>query len=253
MPDKRCVLVDVGDAVRGSHSIAAHAAPLAFEMSHGGDRLDCQLRTQFGAWCRLALAARVDWRRIRHWLLTPMSPTRSCATAGGAASRRATDGGRWQVTGRGVEDKSGIWLETSHAIFLETHGVRHNRRFFIDARGEDIRGEDFLLADMNHVAREGAGFHLRFHLHPHVKANMQSGGDAVLLMTPIGHGWQFRVGLKPRRRCGWKKVCIWDKAVFRNAPANLPFGPAAPYRYADALGAALCRSPKCAAARKHNG
>jgi uncharacterized heparinase superfamily protein len=31
-------------------------------------------------------------------------------------------------------------------------------------------------------------------LHPDVTASLQSGGDAVLLLTPSGHGWQFRTG-----------------------------------------------------------
>lgn len=188
-----CVLVDVGDAPRGAHSIAAHAAPLAFEMSHGGDRLivNCGPNLVHGADWRLAargLAA--------HSTLAFDADVTDPFLRHGLAAKRLgprIKGEAWQVTGRRVEDKSGIWLETSHAIFLETHGVRHNRRFFIDAAGEDIRGEDLLLADMNHRPREGAAFHLRFHLHPHVKASLQSGGDAVLLLTPSGHGWQFRL------------------------------------------------------------
>jgi uncharacterized heparinase superfamily protein len=188
-----CVLVDVGDAPRGAHSISAHAAPLAFEMSHGGDRLivncgpnlvhgaDWQLAARgLAAHSTLAFDADVTDPFLRHGLAAKRLGPR-------------VKGEAWQVTGRRVEDKSGIWLETSHAIFLETHGVRHNRRFFIDADGEDIRGEDLLLADMNHRPRTGAAFHLRFHLHPQVKASLQSGGDAVLLLTPGGHGWQFRL------------------------------------------------------------
>ena len=188
-----CVLVDVGDAPRGAHSITAHAAPLAFEMSHGGDRLivNCGPNLVHGADWRLAargLAA--------HSTLAFDSDVTDPFLRHGLAARRLgarVKGEAWQVTGRRVEDKTGIWLETSHAIFLETHGVRHNRRFFVDAAGEDIRGEDLLLADMNHRPREGAGFHLRFHLHPQVKANLQGSGDAVLLLTPAGHGWQFRL------------------------------------------------------------
>ena len=190
------LLVDVGDAVRGSQSVRAHAAPLAFEMSHGNDRLIVN--------CGPNLVHGQEWRTASRGLSAHSSLAFDTDITDpfirhGLAARRL--GARltaedWQVTSRRAEDKSGIWLETSHAIFLETHGVRHNRRFFIDARGEDVRGEDFLLADMKHVPREGAGFHLRFHLHPDVSANMQGSGDAVLLMTSSGHGWQFRVGLE---------------------------------------------------------
>ncbi|MGC6534772.1 MAG: heparinase II/III family protein [Parvibaculales bacterium] len=190
-----CLLVDIGNGLTGPHSVSAHAAPLAFEMSHGSDRLIVN--------CGPNLVHGADWRIASrglsaHSSLAFASDITDPFMRQGAAARRL--GPRlkpddWHLTSRRAEDKSGIWLETSHGIFLDTHGVRHNRRFFIDARGEDIRGEDLLLADMTHRPREGAAFHLRFHLHPDVTATVQSGGDAVLLMSPSGHGWQFRFGL----------------------------------------------------------
>ncbi len=189
-----CVLVDIGDAPPGSHSRRAHAAPLAFEMSHAGDRLIVN--------CGPNLVHHADWQLAArglsaHSTLAFDGDVNDPFLRHGLAARHL--GPRlknqdWQVNCRRVEDKTGIWLETSHAMFLDTHGVRHNRRFFVDADGEDIRGEDLLLADMNHFAAEGAPFHLRFHLHPQVRASVQSGGDAVLLLTASGHGWQFRLG-----------------------------------------------------------
>ena len=157
----------------------------------------------------------------------------------------------WQVTSRRAEDKSGIWLETSHAIFLDTHGVRHNRRFFVDARGEDVRGEDLLLADMNHKAREGAGFHLRFHLHPDVAANMQASGDSVLLMTRAGHGWQFHFGLDGLFMQIEESVYMGRTGVPQRAAANLPCAASCgTYRHADTLGDALCRQSWAQAVRR---
>ena len=183
-----CLLIDVGDAPRGAHSQAAHAAPLAFEMSHGGDRLIVN--------CGPNLVHGMEWQLAARGLAAHSTLAFDRDVSDPFLRRGLTarlNGDDWHVTNRRVEDKSGIWLETSHAIFLESHGVRHNRRFFMDAAGEDIRGEDLLLADMNHRPRQGAGFHLRFHLHPKVKASLQSGGDAVLLLTSGGHGWQFRL------------------------------------------------------------
>jgi uncharacterized heparinase superfamily protein len=34
---------------------------------------------------------------------------------------------------------------------------------------------------------------LRFHLHPDIRATLQSGGDNVLLLGRSGHGFQFRM------------------------------------------------------------
>ena len=75
-----CLLVDVGNAPAGAYSLQAHAAPLAFEMSHDGDRLivNCgpiRCTAPTGNWRRAAC------RPIRPWRLTMTSPTRFCATA----------------------------------------------------------------------------------------------------------------------------------------------------------------------------
>ncbi len=192
--DKTCIVMDVGNAATGAHSQTAHAAPLAFEMSHGNDRLivNCGPNLVHGAEWQLAARG-----LSAHSTLAFEKGVKDPFTRHGFAAKRL--GARlipddWQVTSRRVEDKSGIWLETSHAGFVESHGVRHNRRLFIDARGEDVRGEDFLLADATHPIATGAAFHLRFHLHPNIHASLQGTGNTALLVTPGGHGWQFRVG-----------------------------------------------------------
>lgn len=188
-----CLLIDVGDPPVGAAGRQSHAAPLAFEMSYAGDK--------FITNCGPNLVHGDDWRLAARGLPahTTLAFERDITDPflrHGFAARQL--GARlkpmdWQVHNRRVEDKTGIWLEMSHAGFVSSHGVRHNRRFFMDALGEDIRGEDLLLADMNHVAREGAAFHLRFHLHPDIRASGQSGGNNVLLLGRSGHGFQFRM------------------------------------------------------------
>ena len=188
-----CLLIDTGDPPSGHASRTAHAAPLAFEMSYAGDK--------FITNCGPNLVHGEDWQLAARGLPahTTLAFERDVIDPflrHGFAARQL--GARlkpleWLVHNRRVEDKTGIWLEMSHAGFVASHGVRHNRRFFIDALGEDIRGEDLLLADMNHVAREGARFHLRFHLHPDIRASGQSGGNNVLLVGRSGHGFQFRM------------------------------------------------------------
>ena len=188
-----CLLIDAGDPPLGAASRRAHAAPLAFEMSYGGDKFitNCGPNLVHGDGWQLAargLPAHATLAFERD-VMDPFLRHGFAARQLGARLKPMD----WQVHNRRVEDKTGIWLEMSHAGFVASHGVRHNRRFFVDALGEDIRGEDLLLADMNHVAREGARFHLRFHLHPHIRASVQSGGNNVLLLGRSGHGFQFRM------------------------------------------------------------
>ena len=190
---RACVLIDAANPPHGAAGRHGHAAPLAFEMSYGGDK--------FITNCGPNLVHGEDWRLAArglpaHATLAFERDVTDPFLRSGFAARHL--GARlkpldWHVQCRRVEDKSGIWLEMSHAGFVPTHGVRHNRRFFMDAQGEDIRGEDLLLADVNHKARDGAAFHLRFHLHPDIRATLQSGGDNVLLLSRAGHGFQFRM------------------------------------------------------------
>lgn len=192
-----CLLIDAAAPPHGAASRHAHAAPLAFEMSYAGDK--------FITNCGPNLVHGEDWQLAARGLpahttlaferdvIDPFLRHGFSARQLGARLKPLD----WHVHNRRVEDKTGIWLEMSHAGFVTSHGVRHNRRFFIDALGEDIRGEDLLLADMNHVAREGARFHLRFHLHPDIRANVQSGGNNVLLLGRSGHGFQFRMAGPP--------------------------------------------------------
>lgn len=188
-----CLLIDAADPPVGAASRHGHIAPLAFEMSYAGDK--------FITNCGPNLVHDEAWQMAArglpaHATLAFERDVTDPFLRHGFAARQL--GPRlkpidWRVHNRRVEDKTGIWLEMSHAGFLDSHGVRHNRRFFIDAQGEDIRGEDLLLADMNHDARAGAGFHLRFHLHPDIRATGQSGGNNVLLLGRSGHGFQFRM------------------------------------------------------------
>ncbi len=188
-----CLLIDVGDNVSGADSLACHAAPLAFEMSHDNDRIIVNCgpnRVHDMAW---QLAARGiaahSTLGFERGMNDPFLRTGLAARRLGPRLRNAD----WQVNCRRVEDKTGIWLEISHGMFVSTHGVRHNRRIFMDTLGEDVRGEDLLLTDMNHHQDKGARFHLRFHLHPNVNASLQGGSGSVLLLTQSGHGWQFRM------------------------------------------------------------
>ncbi len=189
------LIVDTGNGPTGTDGLSAHAAPLAFEMSHGADRLivncgsnrvhgpDWQLAARgIAAHSTLAFGSDMDDPFLRH---------------GRAAARL---GHRllindWQSQCRRMEDANGIWLDMSHGLFKNSHGVRYVRRLFVDSDGEDIRGEELLMPAINDTPFVGAPFFLRFHLHPDVNASPQAGGNAILLLTPSGYGWQFRTHL----------------------------------------------------------
>ncbi|MEL0071876.1 MAG: heparinase II/III family protein [Rhodobiaceae bacterium] len=189
---KTCVLVDVGQTGHGTESLNSHAAPLAFEMSHDRHRIivNCGPNQVHGPNWHLAsrgIAA--------HSVLGFDSDMDDPFLRHGAAARHLgarLKAAQWDVSMRRSEDKNGIWLDMGHGMFLASHGVRHSRRLFMTVTGDDIRGEDLLMPGMGSTPSIDAPFHLRFHLHPEVSAGLQRNGGSILLVTPGGHGWQFR-------------------------------------------------------------
>ena len=189
---KLCLLVDAGQASGGAGTEMSHAAPLSLEMSYAQDRIlvNCGPNLVHGE--KWHLASRGVAAHSAFGFDADMSDPflRSGLAARVLGHRLKPE--NWHVTCRRVEDTTGVWLETSHDQFAASHGVRYNRRLFVDTAGEDLRGEDVLMPASSKSKYIAARFHLRFHLHPQVSATLQGGSSSVLLVSHGGHGWQFR-------------------------------------------------------------
>jgi uncharacterized heparinase superfamily protein len=159
---KTLVLVDTGRP-------STHAGTLAFEMSHGKERLivNCGGFRQTAAHSTLVVGD------------TNSSELRDDGTLG----RTPTE----ILCGRD-ENEEGQWLEAQHDGYESRHGVMHTRRLFLTAAGDELRGEDRLTG-----GRSGAEFAVRFHLHPEVVVSLIQDGAAALLKLPNGVGWRLRV------------------------------------------------------------
>ena len=176
------VLVDAGaPAAIDRH---AHAGTLSFEMSVGKERLVVN--------CGAALADPSEWRRVQrataaHSTLS-LADTNSSEILDGAAGRWLGRRPRLVETQRD-EDNGAVWLTMSHDGYVPLFGLTHQRRLFLDSEGEDLRGEDRLLAKS--LRDQLPRFAIRFHLHPRVQValNQQAG---ALLRLPSGQGWRFR-------------------------------------------------------------
>ncbi len=81
------------------------------------------------------------------------------------------------------EADGNIWLDCD---YRGGRGWRYRRRLYLDAAGEDLRGEDSLRG-----GAKDAAFTIRFHLHPGVQAQLVEDASAVLLKLGHGQGWRF--------------------------------------------------------------
>ena len=90
-----------------------------------------------------------------------------------------------------------------HDGYGPTHGLTHVRAIDLSVDGRGIAGDDTVatVSDednrrfdeaMNRVTLRGLPFHLRFHLHPDVDAEIDMGGTAISLALKSGEIWIFR-------------------------------------------------------------
>lgn len=163
------LLLDVDGPPRGARA-AVHCAPLAFEFSHGKDRLivNCGTPRRRGGDWPMALA-----RAAAHSTLS-LDGLEAAETFAVIHQRREQDGH--------------AWIEAEHTAFAG-HGLTHGRRLYLASDGDDLRGEETLTGG---AAARPIGFTLRFHLHPSVHASAVAGGDTVLVKAASGQGWRFR-------------------------------------------------------------
>ncbi len=196
------VLMDGAAPPGGAGALTGHAATLAFEMSVGRQRLvgNAGPGEVFGG----------DWT-----LLSRQTAAQTAVEVDGRSSARFDDKGLAArtfgtrlaegpslVSVRQAQDATGQWLLATHDGYVATQGLLQERRLYVDARGQEVRGEDILtVADararsqFERVAAGGRlGFAARFHLHPDIATELDEGRQLVLLTFPTGEIWMFRSG-----------------------------------------------------------
>ncbi len=164
------LLLDTG-APASSVAGRPHAAPLAFEFSHGKDRLivNCGTARRLGG----------DWAEA-------LAGPAAHATLGIEHARPAP---HFTVRLQRHEQDGHAWIDAEHDGWQQAFGLLHRRRLYLGGNGDDLRGEDMLEGGAPDRPR---AFTLRFHLHPSVHASLIGTGDTVLLKTQSGSGWRWR-------------------------------------------------------------
>ncbi|MCC6917640.1 MAG: heparinase II/III family protein [Alphaproteobacteria bacterium] len=217
------VLFDCGGPPPGPHAAEAHAGPLAFELSHRSARIVVNGGT--------ARARGVEWREAARRTAAHATLQLNDQDAGsllsGAAGARLGPllyGGRAQ--GSLEMGAEGQWAEGTHDLYRRSFGAVHRRRLFLNATGDDLRGEDRLTFPAQRVWCEAV---IRFPLHPDCKATLAQSGDSVLIVPHDGEAWRFRtelvglnekLALEPHAYMGGETVRTAQAIVIRAMPAG---------------------------------
>lgn len=176
------ILVDAGGPPPAKADRLAHAAPGAFELSVGRERLIVNCGGYAGDDSRWQTAMRSTAAHSTTMIDTvnavPFEPS------GGLHSRQ------FKVGAIRRDADGATWLEIDHNGYAARFSATCRRRLYIDALGEDIRGED--------ICEGGGGERLvaRFHLHPDVEAAVEDEATGeplagIRLTLPSGGIYRF--------------------------------------------------------------
>jgi len=189
------VFVDAGEAKAGDFGFAACDYPMTFEVSGGRDKLivspgwspaqsEHQALRVIGAANTLSLGDEL--------ILKPL------AGRFGELLNFTLQGPRYKVRSRRVEaEDSGTLLELEHDGWRPKFGLKHERRLYVDAQRDELRGEDRLTPQSTGRAAQkqmpvSTPYAVRFLLHPEVQASLARDRKSILLRGPGGRGWWLR-------------------------------------------------------------
>lgn len=188
-------IMDTGESPQRPYDRQAHLAPLAFELSRPGGRLIVN--------CGFTDLQPDTWRSSMRETAAHSTLVVDDCSAGalvngglseklfGAVLRVGID----DVNASRKEQSGGIWLEAGHNGYVDSTGLAHSRRIYMDDDGVDIRGEDSLYVPVGRSPRVmGATYPyaIRFHIHPDVRASLARDGRSAILILKNGEGWTFK-------------------------------------------------------------
>lgn len=197
------IIADMGAAPPFPYADRAHAGALSIDVASGAHRIfgNCGSAGNRGAhWVRAMRETAAHATLSIDGLSSLAFPDQGIINS--AAARRfgvqaACDG---EVTSRREESAAGFLIEGHSALYEKALGLVHERRLFLSPAGDDLRGEDRIIATPKATEpRKGRpprhDFAIRFHLHPDVRATVSQSGDSVLLVLANGEAWRFRASL----------------------------------------------------------
>jgi uncharacterized heparinase superfamily protein len=182
-------VVDAAPPATGAWSVAACAHALALEVSAGRDRLivnpgwspdaaaPAGLRLTAGG-STACLGEESAGRPLTGFLARGLGP-------------RLVDGPA-RVDVRRNENEGGVWLELAHDGWAARFGLLHERRLFLDAAADELRGEDRFVPAAHGPRGKATTYAVRFHLHPDVQVSLARDQRSVLLRAGSDKGWWFR-------------------------------------------------------------
>jgi uncharacterized heparinase superfamily protein len=177
------------------HARDGCASTLAFELSHGADRIivNCGGSAFAGGLIPLRLAQGLR-ATAAHSTLTIDDFNSTAVLINGKLGSGVSE---VEVDRRTLTSDKGAGatrVEASHNGYVPRYGLTHRRILILRDDGTELRGEDLLVPAGKKGKRGTIGVALRFHLGPNVELAQGQDGLGITLALPDGSLWQFRSG-----------------------------------------------------------
>lgn len=190
------LLFDAAPPPLARHARDGCASTLAFEFSHGTERIivNCGGAAVAGGQIPLRLAQGLR-ATAAHSTLTIDDFNSTAVLINGKLGGGVSE---VDVDRRMLSSEAGATrLEASHNGYVARYGLTHRRILILRDDGSELRGEDLLVPSARKGKRGTIGVALRFHLGPHIELAQGRDGLGVTLALADGSLWQFRSGRDP--------------------------------------------------------
>ncbi len=188
------LVMDAAPPPRPRHARHACASTLAFEFSHGSQRIivNCGGAEMAGA----LVPARIEQglRGTSAHSTLVLDDTNSTAIMLHGQIGKGVE--EVDFTRDTIERKGrrATRLEASHNGYAARFGLIHRRILMFGDEGMELLGEDVLEPSGRKGQRGKIGFAIRFHLGRGIEARVTEDGRGVHLALPDASYWQFRLG-----------------------------------------------------------
>jgi uncharacterized heparinase superfamily protein len=192
---KTVLVVDAGPPPVARVATGGHAGTLAFEMSDGNERLITNCGGARGLQQPMLAELAAGLRTTAAHSTLIIADTNSTRIRPDRADAPGPLGlGVEEVTVQLRSSEQGHWLEAGHDGYAKRFGMIVERRLFLSPDGQDLRGEDAIVAVPRNVLqrRSERNFAIRFHLGPGVAATPTADGTGALLKLPAGRVWAMK-------------------------------------------------------------